>query len=148
MKTTKKKRKNIDRFQGLARPGIYKIRCKTNNKCYVGLAKNIKSRWSQHRYELNKGDYWMEKPELQKDWRRYGEDDFEFKVLRFCAGFNLRYYESVWIAKLAPHYNGQRPQVETHIRIRHKLENFIVYCLIGFIACCFLIAALIMIVNP
>ena len=32
--------------------GIYMIRCKINNKIYIGRSKNIKDRWKQHKKEL------------------------------------------------------------------------------------------------
>ena len=62
--------------------GIYMIRCKPNNKIYVGQSMNISKRWKQHRIDLNGGYHTNE--ELQKDWNNYGEDNFEFKIVQKC----------------------------------------------------------------
>lgn len=63
--------------------GIYSIENKINHKKYIGQSVNIKQRWQSHRNELNKqkhhNDY------LQKSWNKYGEQNFEFKVLERCS---------------------------------------------------------------
>lgn len=59
--------------------GIYAITNKINRKVYIGQSINIEYRWSHHRSELNKGRH--NNTYLQNSWNKYGEVNFEFKVL-------------------------------------------------------------------
>jgi hypothetical protein len=58
--------------------GIYALEVPSLKCIYIGQSKNIQSRWSQHRYVLNKGT--CEVRELQECWNS-NKDLFEFKVL-------------------------------------------------------------------
>lgn len=59
--------------------GVYVIVCTKNNKKYIGVSKNIKSRWNKHIKQLrNKQHHSMK---LQTDYNKYGEDFFKFYVL-------------------------------------------------------------------
>ena len=62
--------------------GVYLIQCTVNGKNYIGSAKCIKSRWRSHIRELDKKTHHSMK--LQEDWIEYGEDKFDFKVLKEC----------------------------------------------------------------
>lgn len=62
--------------------GIYKITCLENGRVYIGQAKNILSRWTEHKTKLN-GNYHINK-HLQSAWNKYGSDKFIFEVLEFC----------------------------------------------------------------
>lgn len=62
--------------------GIYSIENKINHKKYIGQSVNIKSRWCSHRADLNNGNH--DNDYLQKSWNKYGEQNFEFKVLEEC----------------------------------------------------------------
>lgn len=59
--------------------GIYQIKNLTTLKVYIGSAKYIKSRWSQHVCSLRRGTH--DNSYLQAAWNKYGEYDFEFSVL-------------------------------------------------------------------
>jgi GIY-YIG catalytic domain len=64
--------------------GIYAIRHKENNKTYVGLSRNIRARWKQHRLVLRN-----KKPDqLTTTYRDMIADgcieDFEFTILETC----------------------------------------------------------------
>lgn len=61
------------------RYSIYSIRNKINGKRYVGLTRDITSRWYHHIYELRRGLHHSSK--LQRAFNKYGEDNFEFSVL-------------------------------------------------------------------
>ena len=63
--------------------GIYMIRCKVNEKCYIGQSTNIKRRWYTHINELNRNVHICKK--LQEDWNAYGESNFEFKIIQECT---------------------------------------------------------------
>lgn len=59
--------------------GIYKIINKTNNKYYVGKSINIKQRFISHKCELRRNNH--DNSRLQKAWNKYGENNFEFKII-------------------------------------------------------------------
>lgn len=62
--------------------GIYCIEQLESHKKYIGQSVDIKTRWKNHKNELNRGvhhnDY------LQKSWNKYGEELFKFYVLDYC----------------------------------------------------------------
>lgn len=76
--------------------GIYSIRNKINHKIYIGSSHDIKLRWKTHIYHLNKGtiqcnDY------LLKQWKKYGKDNFEFKIIEECDESILEDRENYWM---------------------------------------------------
>lgn len=81
--------------------GIYLITNQINNKVYVGQSVNIEQRWRAHRsrpFNLNSNDY--EKP-LYRAIRKYGLDNFEFKVIEVCREEELNEKEEKWIRYFA-----------------------------------------------
>ena len=64
---------------GIITRGIYKIKNIKNNKVYIGSSVNIKARWQQHKSRLRKGNH--HSISLQRAWKKYGEDNFEFTIL-------------------------------------------------------------------
>lgn len=60
--------------------GIYIIKNIINNKVYVGESINILKRWEQHTNELKSNCHHSYK--LQNDWNLYGENNFEFKIIK------------------------------------------------------------------
>ncbi len=62
--------------------GIYKIENMVNHKLYIGQSVDIKKRWIEHRYELNKGVHMND--HLQSAWNKYGEDLFDFSIIELC----------------------------------------------------------------
>lgn len=87
-------------FKG--KTGVYLIRNKINNKCYVGSSLDIATRLSHHFGKLWKscGNY-----DLHKEIRYYGKKNFECKILEETTKNNLLYIEQKWINKLDPEYN-------------------------------------------
>lgn len=71
--------------------GIYSITNKINNRVYIGSSKDINRRWKQHINDLNKGTHINQS--LQDDWRKYGENNFKFNVIRQCDESELKYIE-------------------------------------------------------
>lgn len=63
------------------KPCIYSIKNKVNNKQYIGSATGHYRRKSQHMYMLRRGIHFN--PHLQSSFNKYGESNFEFKVLEF-----------------------------------------------------------------
>lgn len=76
--------------------GIYCILNKFNGKRYIGLAKNIKNRWSNHRMKLRKNSH--SNLYLQRAYNKYGEDAFEYSIIQECKEGFLKDMEIYWIA--------------------------------------------------
>lgn len=62
-------------------PGVYIIRNKINNKCYVGSAINLYERYNQHFSGLRSNSH--ENARLQNSWNKYGSDAFYFEIIEF-----------------------------------------------------------------
>jgi group I intron endonuclease len=62
--------------------GIYCIKNKVNNRCYIGQSDNIFLRWKQHQIALNNGNG---NSKLQKDWDKYGSQNFQFLIIEETA---------------------------------------------------------------
>lgn len=88
--------------------GVYQVKCKINNKIYVGQSIDIDRRWNQHRY--GKGNVI-----LKNAIRKYGIDNFEFTILESIItegkskdDITKELYESeqLWFDKLEPYDGG------------------------------------------
>lgn len=77
--------------------GVYLIQCIENGKKYIGSAKCIKGRWRTHIYDLNNKKHHSMK--LQEDWIKYGQDKFEFKILKVCSHAESKKIEMEYIEK-------------------------------------------------
>ena len=75
--------------------GIYMIKCKINNKVYIGQSKNIKKRFNYHRSALNRNNH--DNDLLQNDWNKYGQDYFEFNIIVECEEHKLNELEREYI---------------------------------------------------
>jgi group I intron endonuclease len=71
--------------------GIYLIRCIPTGKVYVGSAFRISKRWNDHRKALIEGRH--HSPLLQRAWRKYGQEAFEFIVVVYCHRGDLLWLE-------------------------------------------------------
>ncbi len=58
---------------------IYEIRNIVNNKYYIGSTTHKESRKVRHWQELNRNDHFN--PYLQNAWNKYGEVNFEYKII-------------------------------------------------------------------
>lgn len=84
----------------LASSGIYQIRNTTNGKLYVGSAINLRTRFNQHRSDLNTGRHCNAK--LLSSWRKYGAGAFVFEVIEtVLAHGDLIAREQFWIDRLS-----------------------------------------------
>ena len=86
--------------------GIYKITNKINNKCYIGLSKNIEARWKQHqtRY-LDIGDKEYDKA-LYRAFRKYEINNFIWEIIEECSEQSLSEKEIYWISYYDSFSNG------------------------------------------
>ena len=69
------------RYSG--RSGIYLIRCVVNNKVYIGQAKNIATRLSEHRKSLLAKRH--KNKAMQNSYNKHGESAFVCKGLIYCS---------------------------------------------------------------
>ena len=79
--------------------GIYVWVCAINGKVYVGSAKNVAKRRTEHLRMLRAGNH--HSIHLQRAWNTYGSETFEFEVLEPVEDeIWLRARETAWIASL------------------------------------------------
>lgn len=62
--------------------GVYCIENTLNNRKYIGISRDIKRRWCEHRCELN--NHTHVNPYLQSSWDKYGKENFKFYVVELC----------------------------------------------------------------
>jgi hypothetical protein len=66
--------------------GIYKIRCRINNKVFVAFSKDVDKKLREHKLALRRGKHRVQT--MQIDFNDYAENAFEFKVIeRFTKTF-------------------------------------------------------------
>ncbi|RYY96805.1 MAG: GIY-YIG nuclease family protein [Chitinophagaceae bacterium] len=61
------------------RIGVFALRNTVNGKVFVGSGQNLDALWNRNRVELNFGNHRNES--LQREWKEFGADKFEFEVL-------------------------------------------------------------------
>jgi hypothetical protein len=59
--------------------GIFEIRNKIENKIFIDSSNNIPAKFNRHKFQLNAGLH--PNKELQADWNKYGENNFDFNVI-------------------------------------------------------------------
>ena len=87
--------------------GIYVITNNVNGKQYIGLSKNCLKRWADHyskAYTSKKEDD-INKV-LYKAMRKYGRENFSFRILEECSEEQLQEREIYWIDQLKTYDNG------------------------------------------
>ena len=82
--------------------GIYLIKNKVNNCCYIGQSTNITRRWRQHKEAAVNN----EEAPLYAAMRKYGIDNFDFSVLEECAVEELNNKEIEYIEKFNSYKQG------------------------------------------
>ncbi len=65
--------------------GIIVVQSKINNKYYLETTQNLKGKVNSIRFQLKSGGF-RANEQLQKEWKQYGSESFEIKVLE-----NLEY---------------------------------------------------------
>jgi len=71
---------------------VYSIENKVNGKCYIGSTTNPRVRWSKHKGDLNRKVH--HSFVLQRAWDKYGESNFNFKILLECSKKDKIEYEN------------------------------------------------------
>jgi group I intron endonuclease len=75
--------------------GIYQIINTTNNKIYVGSSINVKQRFNDHKKLLRHNKH--PNNHLQSSWVKYGETNFNFKIIEFVINDDLLIREQFYI---------------------------------------------------
>src|SRR5688572_8340344 len=90
-----------------ARGIIYVIRCKKNDKVYVGQTVcKLQDRWHAHKQSARRCMFAMQKGEghrfskIARKMAKYGTDNFTIEVLKECEISHLSAYERVYIREL------------------------------------------------
>lgn len=86
--------------------GIYCIENTVNNKKYIGLSRDIRRRWNEHKSDLRNNKHIN--TYLQSAWNLYGEDSFKFSILELCDPLDVCDRECYYIEKYhtLSHENG------------------------------------------
>lgn len=103
-------------------PGIYMIRCTANGDRYIGSAKSILRRKSDHLCNLRIGKHHSK--HLQNVYNKYGEASLEFLILEIvddCSRLLER--EQYWIDKLKPEINKAAKAESGFLGLRHSKET-------------------------
>ena len=85
--------------------GIYIIKNLINNKIYIGSAVNIKKRFCEHIWALNKDSHCN--IYLQRSWNKYGEENFIFKKYLICSKAKLIFNEQLVIDAFTVRYGWE-----------------------------------------
>lgn len=85
---------------------VYYIRNKIENKYYIGITNNFRTRVKKHVYNLNKNKHHSKK--LQESFNKYGIDNFEFGILlkTDCTRDEILEKEKEYIRKYDSYNNG------------------------------------------
>jgi len=100
---------------------IYAIKCKKNNKIYIGLSCDFEQRMYSHFCTLNNGKHTNE--QLQKDYNRYGEESFEIYIIEEDLPFErCRETEQAYICEYRTRdskygYNTRHHRVQPNVRV-------------------------------
>lgn len=113
--------------------GVYSITCKSTGKGYLGSSIDIAYRWKRHLYLLRKGVH--TNPHLQNSFDKYGESNFEFRLIEDLSGLTreeILYQEQVYldIMNLKNSFNvcldarGGKVSDEANERRKESLRKF------------------------
>ena len=83
--------------------GVYEIRSVVDGRRYVGSSVNMARRWKEHRLRLDSGKHGN--LHLQRAWKKYGSEKFEFSVLVGCHADSVLLYEQMYLDALSPEFN-------------------------------------------
>ena len=62
--------------------GIFIIKSKSNNKCYIKATQDLKGTINSTKFQLNFGNFAnYPNEELQKEWKEHGESNFIIEIL-------------------------------------------------------------------
>lgn len=100
--------------------GIYEIRHRPTDRCYIGSSVNIDLRWREHERHLARGVH--KSHYLQRVWSKYGAGEFAFRILLRCKPADLVFYEQRCLDSFLPVFNSC-PTAESQLGYRHSVET-------------------------
>lgn len=83
--------------------GIYEIKSKVNQRCYIGSAVKLKKRIMEHKKDL-RGNFHANR-HLQRHFNKYSMADLQFTIIEFCTKELLIEREQYWIDQIKPKFN-------------------------------------------
>ena len=103
--------------------GIYCIANSINGKVYIGQSRDVENRLSDHKTRL-RGGYHLNS-HLQHSFNKYGEDVFEFRLLKCCKEQYLDRFEKLFIRidDLTNPKNGFNNETGGNINKYHSEES-------------------------
>lgn len=96
--------------QTLPPMGIFKVENLANGRVLIGSSKNLPGKANSYRFQLKQGSHMNR--ELQNDFNRFGEENFEFSVVDYLdpkdgPGYDytndLAALEEMWLERLQPY---------------------------------------------
>ncbi len=76
----KTKKELKDEYKQMKFPmGVFQVKNSSNNKVLIDHSLDMESKWNRHKMELKFGNH--RNKDLQKDWDKYGEENFVFEVI-------------------------------------------------------------------
>jgi group I intron endonuclease len=103
--------------------GIYKIENLINGDMYIGQSINLIRRKTKHFSELRNKKH--RNKHLERAFHKYGEENFEFKILLYCEPEELTYYEQSLVDLWNPEYNICRECVTNSLGLKHTEEELL-----------------------
>lgn len=85
--------------------GIYFIKCKSNDRIYVGSSVNIYNRLHQHLHKFIKNKHFKI---MQNSVNKYGIENFECGILEYCEKERLLEREQYYVDTLIPYFNTNK----------------------------------------
>jgi hypothetical protein len=59
--------------------GVFRIKNLITGKCLVGSSTDLTAKWNSQKLQLETGTHPI--PELQQDWKKYGEENFVYEIV-------------------------------------------------------------------
>jgi group I intron endonuclease len=103
--------------------GIYKITNKINGMVYIGESLDIERRWAEHKADLDSNKHHSRK--LQKDWNKYGEDNFIFEVIEELNQEYSSSLKKLISLALEDRYIKQYDSIENGYNVEHTLYKIL-----------------------
>ncbi len=105
------RKSKIREYKDTPRPmGVFQIKNKLNGKIFIGSSSNLPAILNRYKSELKIGS--CRNKALQKEWKEFGEEAFEFTELELLEPLDdpnyrpaddLGFLEEMWAEKLKPY---------------------------------------------
>ena len=103
--------------------GVYCVENIQTGKKYIGQSIDLRKRKLTHFSKLRRLSH--PNHHLQNAWNKYGEGNFEFKILIYCEPFELTKYEQFFVDSCAPEhlYNARLESVDSNFGFKHSKKS-------------------------